>query len=185
MNSHADKGEDILIAEMLIRTYFETRLLRRIIFSRPTRLVWPPSWAGHIPFAFWFVDALRPRTLVELGTQAGLSYSAFAQAVQTLGIDTACYAIDTWEGDEHAGFYGEEVFAEWSAFHSRHFGGFSRLVRSTFDEALTHFSDGSIDALHIDGLHTYEAVRHDFESWLPKLSDCSVVLFHDVNVRER
>ena len=170
---------------MLIRTSFETRLLRRIIFSRPTRLVWPPSWAGHIPFAFWFVDALRPRTLVELGTQSGLSYSAFAQAVQTLGIDTACYAIDTWKGDEQAGFYGEEVFAEWSAFHGRHFGGFSRLIRSTFDEALTHFSDGSIDALHIDGLHTYEAVRHDFESWLPKLSDCSVVLFHDVNVRER
>ena len=131
------------------------------------------------------MDALRPRTLVELGTQAGLSYSAFAQAVQTLGIDTACYAVDTWEGDEHAGFYDEKVFAEWSAFHSRHFGGFSRLIRSTFDEALTHFSDGSIDALHIDGLHTYEAVRHDFESWLPKLSDCSVVLFHDVNVRER
>ncbi len=170
---------------MLIRTSFESRLLRRAIFSRPTRLVWPPSWAGHIPFAFWFVDALRPRTLVELGTHTGLSYSAFAQAVQTLGLDTACYAIDTWQGDEHAGYYAEDVFTEWSAFHSRHFGGFSRLIRSTFDEALTHFSDGSIDALHIDGLHTHDAVRHDFESWLPKLSDRSVVLVHDVNVRER
>jgi glycosyltransferase involved in cell wall biosynthesis len=170
---------------MLIRTSLEVRLLRRIIFSRPARLVWPPGWAGHIPFAFWFVDALRPRTLVELGTQAGLSYSALAQAVQTLGIDTACYAIDTWEGDAQSGFYGDKVFTEWSAFHSRHFGGFSRLIRSTFDEALNHFSDGSIDALHIDGIHTYEAVRHDFESWLPKLSDRGVVLFHHVNVHER
>ena len=39
----------------------------------PTRLVFPPSWLGHIPFAFWLVGALRPRTLVELGVHTGNS----------------------------------------------------------------------------------------------------------------
>src|SRR5262245_8981055 len=159
-------------------------LLRSIVFTHPVRLVHPPSWVAHIPFAFWLVDVLRPRTIVELGTHSGVSYSAFAQAVQKLGLDAATYAVDTWKGDHQAGFYGEDVFKEWSSFHDRHFSSFSRLVRSTFEEALSKFPDGSIDLLHIDGVHTYEAVRQDFESWFPKLSSRAVVLMHDTNARE-
>ena len=121
---------------------------------------------------------------VELGTRSGNSYSAFAQAIQHLDVDAACYSVDTWQGDHQAGSYGNDVFEEWTDFHNRHFSAFSRIVRSTFDEALLKFSDGTIDLLHIDGLHTYDAVRHDFESWLPKLSASAIVLLHDTNVRE-
>ena len=144
----------------------------------------PSAWIEHVPFAFWLVDVLRPTSIVELGTYNGVSYSAFCQAVKTLSLSTSCFAIDTWKGDEHAGFYDEGVYREFAAFHDQRYAAFSRLVRSTFDEALTHFGDGSIDLLHIDGLHTYEAVRHDFENWFPKLSANAVVLFHDINVRE-
>ena len=55
-------------------------------------------------------------------------------------------------------------------YNELHYASFSHLIRSTFDEALANFGAGSIDLLHIDGRHFYDDVRHDFESWQPKLS---------------
>ena len=150
----------------------------------PERLA-PSTWLGHIPFAFWLVTTHRPRVVVELGTHNGSSYMAFCQAIEKSGFAASAYAIDTWRGDEQTGFYGEDVFADVTAYHDRRYLAFSRLVRSTFDQALDHFADGSIELLHIDGFHAYGAVKHDFDAWRPKLSERAIVLMHDINVRER
>ena len=143
------------------------------------------GWLEHGHFAFWLVEATRPRRFVELGSHSGFSYLSVCQAVQRLELETDCYAVDSWVGDDHAGFYGEEIFTRLSATNDRAYKGFSTLLRGLFSEALSYFADGSIDLLHIDGRHGYNDVRADFESWRPKLSERAVVLFHDTNVRER
>jgi len=142
------------------------------------------SWHGHIPFAFWSIDALRPRIFVELGCHRGDSYLAFCQAVDELSAATRCYAVDTWQGDEHAGRYGDEVYEELRRQHDPRYGRFSRLVRTTFDQARDQFAEGSVDLLHIDGYHEYGVVQHDFESWLSRMSARGVILLHDINVRQ-
>jgi len=151
----------------------------------PPHHVTQSGWIGHDPFVFWLIDVLRPRTFVELGTHNGFSYFAVCQAIQSLDLETKCYAVDHWKGDEHAGTYDESVFRSVKRYNDTHYSAFSQLVRSSFDAALPHFNDGSVDLLHIDGRHYYNDVKHDFETWLPKLSECGVALFHDTNVRER
>jgi GT2 family glycosyltransferase len=163
---------------------FPADLVRGAMLAAPRRLTDKDSWHGHVPFAFWCVEALAPRVLVELGCHKGDSYCAFCQAVDELDLGTKCYGVDTWKGDPHAGFYGEEVFEQIRQYHDPRYGRFSTLVRSTFDEARERFEDASVDLLHVDGAHSYEDVRRDFTSWLPKLSRRSVVLFHDTEVRE-
>jgi O-antigen biosynthesis protein len=155
------------------------------LFLRPERIGMPSAWWAHVPFAFWLTSVSNPTTIVELGTHHGVSYAAFCEAVLSSGSSTRCYAVDTWLGDEQAGEYGEDVFNEFRDFHDQRYGSFSSLIRATFDEAVRHFEDATIDMLHIDGYHSYEAVKHDFETWRPKLSGRAVVLFHDTNVRDR
>ena len=153
------------------------------LFWKPQRVGAVSSWWTHVPFAHWLVHEARPRILVELGTHNGVSYSAFCQAVLLSGLNTRCHAVDTWRGDPQSGEYGEEVYDEFRRFHDDRFAAFSTLLRCTFDEALGAFAEKSIDVLHIDGYHSFGAVTHDFESWLPKLSDQAVVLLHDTNER--
>lgn len=151
----------------------------------PLRASYPSAWHGHVKFAHWITATAKPKTIVELGTHNGVSFSAFCNAVSRLNLNTQCYAVDTWQGDAHAGHYGTEVFDDLTWFITSNFAANATLLKMTFDEALPQFNDQSIDLMHIDGYHTYDAVKNDFASWLPKMSKTGIVLFHDTQVKDR
>ncbi len=140
---------------------------------------WP--WNGHRRFAYDLIRFVKPERIVELGTYWGTSFFAFCQAVKDFNLATECVAIDTWEGDEHTGKYDSEAFETFCQIKKQLFSNINiRPLKMRFDDALNHIDDGSVDLLHIDGCHEYDAIKKDFESWLPKLTKNAIVLFHDV-----
>jgi len=145
----------------------------------PEYQVWP--WHGHRLFAYDLLAFLRPKLFVELGTYWGTSFFAFCQAVRDFNLSTRCVAVDTWEGDDHTGKYDGSVFEMVEKVQKAFFPSLAiELKRSLFADALPLFASESIDLLHIDGFHSYEAASGDFTSWLPKLAENGVVLFHDI-----
>jgi hypothetical protein len=142
----------------------------------------PSAWIGHAPFMKFIVRELKPKIFVELGVQNGFSYFVGCQAIRECGLSTKAYAIDHWKGDTQAGFFDGSVYKGVIRTNSK-YSGFSTLIKARFLDALTSFNDNSIDLLHIDGFHSYESVKEDFETWLPKMSKDGVILLHDIHVR--
>lgn len=139
------------------------------------------AWAGHKLFGYDLIRNVKPQTIVELGTHRGTSFFSFCQAVKDARYNANLCAVDTWRGDEHAGFYDENVFKEVNEIKEKYYGSLKiKLLRKTFDEAAREFENNSIDLLHIDGIHTYEAAKHDFETWLPKVKKEGIILLHDI-----
>ena len=149
----------------------------------PRRVVEPVVWVGHAPFVMWLVEQWEPSQVVVLGVGAGNAFFAVCEAVLRAGFASAIVGVDEWQ-DLHGATHSGAGYESVSAHCSSTYGSFASLMRCAFDEALPRFADGAIDVLHIDGCRDYDSVRHDYQSWLPKLSVQGVVLIHGIQNRE-
>ena len=140
-------------------------------------------WGGHKYFAYDLVYNQKPKLIVELGTHYGTSFFSFCQSVKDQNLKCSLYAVDTWTGDPHASYYGPEVIESVRRNVKKYYPNLDiNLLQMYFDEAVDRFSDNSIEILHIDGFHTYESVKHDFDNWLKKVTDEGIILLHDICV---
>lgn len=141
----------------------------------------PTAWRDLGAIAYELVRSHRPRTVVELGSFGGFSTCALALALKEHVPGSRLYAVDTWKGDPHTGNYEEQVYEQFLSF--RRELGLDEIIiplRMTFAEARQQIPH-DIDLLHIDGWHTFGAVRRDFRLFQPRLAAEALVLFHDVN----
>lgn len=142
-------------------------------------------WAGHKYFGYDLVRNLKPKKIVELGTHLGCSLFSLAQAIYDGKLSTQLDAVDTWLGDKHSSLYGENILLRVQEIKKACYPKVNiNLIRKTFDQAAEDYPDYSIDLLHIDGLHTYTGVKHDYEVWFPKVRQNGIILLHDISVRK-
>ena len=142
----------------------------------------PSAWIGHAPFMKFIIREIMPKLFVELGVHNGFSYFVGCQAIKECQLDCESFAVDHWLGDSQAGFFDDNIFQGVVELNQK-YSDFSNLLKMSFDEALDQFQNSSIDLLHIDGFHSYDSVKKDFESWLPKMSPDAIILLHDIHVR--
>ena len=55
------------------------------------------------------------------------------------------------------------------------------FIKGYFDDVAKTW-DKEIDILHIDGFHTYTAVKNDYDTWSKFVKDDGIILFHDTMV---
>jgi hypothetical protein len=146
-------------------------------FWRPVFLERSP-WQPHVPFAFWLMEAMRPRNTVEVGTADGTSYFAFCQAVDRLGLDARCTSVSNAHTARARRNESASLIDKIRDHNNEHYSTFSKLIESEPEDASALFSDASIDVLHL----CVECDEQDYErlkeAWLPKLSDRGVLLLH-------
>ena len=130
------------------------------------------AWTGHRDFAEWLIGYMNPETIVELGVDYGFSTFVFANASPG-----KVYGIDLFEGDGHAGHRNTYNFVMEKAESFKNL----EIIKGDFSDVSKTWNK-PIDILHIDGYHTYEAVKNDFDCWSKYVKEDGVILFHDTHI---
>jgi len=133
------------------------------------------AWKGHADLAINLVEEFKPTTIVDLGVDFGFSTFCFAYANigKIYGVD---WFVDNNEEDYRDTY--KTVLKQYNELKSEYNISDVEFIKSDFND-LAKTWDKEIDILHIDGLHTFEAVKNDFETWSKFTHENSIILFHD------
>jgi predicted O-methyltransferase YrrM len=133
------------------------------------------------------LEVSRPRRIAEIGTATG---GTLFMLTQVAPLDAAIVSVDLPGG--RLGGASSSVRNRYPAWRARLYRGFGRdhqsvhVIRadshevSTVEDVRRRLPDGKVDFLFIDGDHSYEGVRRDFELYSPLVAPGGLVAFHDI-----
>lgn len=143
-------------------------------------LIAPAQVKEEITELLKITGELRPRTLLEIGTARGGTLFLFAGVADP---EALIISIDLPEG-LFGGGYPEWRIPLYKSFER----GKQRIVllrRDSHDPETLREVEGilagrKLDFLFVDGDHSYEGVRRDFEMYSPLVRKGGIIAFHDI-----
>jgi len=131
-----------------------------------------------VELLYGLVRSIKPQVCVEIGSALGKSASYIGMALKENGYGML-YAIDPHEPTEWNDLGAVDSFKEFtrniSAIGVREQVS---IIRSYSDTAAREWRL-PIDLIFIDGDHSYEGVKRDWELFLPHVKPFGIVVFHD------
>lgn len=128
--------------------------------------------------------ATRPIRIVELGSWAGLSAKAMAEAVEGIA-DYEIHCVDNWKGGNSAQrkvAAACDVFAEFQHNVGERFGKtvFAHTAdTAAYAEEWIKSDRGEVDIVFVDADHSYEGCLADIKAWMPIVRKGGIICGHD------
>lgn len=156
--------------------------LTNLVFDGFGGLMKPAQVRSEIMSLLYIVRDLAPKSVIEIGTAKGgtlFLFSRLADSAATL------LSIDL-PGGEFGGGYPEWKTKLYQSFRLP--GQTMHLLRAdsgashTMGRVKSILGEKLVDFLFIDGSHTYEGVKMDYESYSPLVRKGGIIAFHDIAV---
>ena len=126
------------------------------------------------------LEAIKPTNVLEIGTANGGTLFLFTRVCSG---NALIQSIDMPGGEFGGGYPG------WKASFYRSFALDSQKIilhredshsKLALDSVKRNLGTSKFDFIFIDGDHTYEGVKKDFEMYSPLIRDGGIIAFHDI-----
>jgi predicted O-methyltransferase YrrM len=157
---------------------FPSRLRAALARGKAERILFHSGFGDSAELLYGLVRSMKPEVCVEIGSARGKSACYIGMALKENGRGTL-YAIDPHLPTDWNDSFSVDT-AEVFARNVAEVGvtGQVCMIRSYSGTAATDWNR-PIDFLLIDGDHSYEGIKRDWDLFVPHLRRFGVVAFHD------
>ncbi|MBP7552159.1 MAG: class I SAM-dependent methyltransferase [Spirochaetes bacterium] len=153
-------------------------LLKRKYFNNINRI--PTHLAIQEKYLLYKLSSKTAGIFVEIGSYIGASSCFISEGILSSKKESKLYCIDTWENQAMTEGL-KDTYKEFNE-NTKKYSSIIIPIKDYSYNAIIFFIENNIkiDFLFIDGNHSYEGVKKDWDLYSPLLKPDSIVLFHDI-----